>query len=151
MEPMVISEDLVELGLKAAGWQEALTCLAERLLAGGYVRPGFTASLLRREAAYPTGLPTVIPVALSHTDPEEVVQSALAVGVLSEPVAFQEMGAPERAVWVEVVFVLALKEAESQVELLKRLTGLLRDRARLEQIRDAADEAAIVMVLGSLI
>jgi PTS system galactitol-specific IIA component len=151
MESMVISEDLVMLGLEAADWQGALSALAERLHSGGYVRAGFTASLLKREATYPTGLPAAVPVALSHTDPAEVRQSALAVGVLSEPVAFQEMGTPDKVVWVELIFLLVIKDAAKHLELLKGLADLIKDQARLEALRDAKDASAVTEILRSLI
>jgi PTS system galactitol-specific IIA component len=151
MEPMVISEDLVMLGLEAADWQGALSALAERLHAGGYVHAGFTASLLQREAVYPTGLPAVVPVALSHTDSAEVRHSALAVGVLSDPVAFQEMGTPDKVVRVELIFLLAIRDADTHMELLKSLADLIKDQVRLEAIRDAQDASDVTKILSSLI
>lgn len=151
MEPLVIAEELVCLGLEARDWRAALTALAGRLHRAGYVLPGFTASLLQREMDFPTGLPTVIPVALCHTDAELVAQSALAVGVLAEPIAFQEMGEPDRTVWVEVVFLLALKDPITQVEMLRRFSQMLKAEDALAGIRNAADAAEVTEALRALL
>jgi PTS system galactitol-specific IIA component len=151
MKALVITEELVYLGLEAGDWRTALTALAERLHQGGYVLGGFTPSLLQREAAYPTGLPTVIPVALCHTDAKWVAKSALAVGVLAEPVAFYEMGAPDQVVWVEIVFLLALKDPKTQVAMLQRFTRLLKNGDALELIRSAATAAEVTGVLSTLL
>ena len=151
MEPLVITEELIFLGLEAPDWQTALTILAGRLQQGGYVLEGYTASLLQREADYPTGLPTVIPVALCHTDAEWVAKSALGVGVLAEPIAFQEMGTLGRTIWVEIVFLLALNDPKGQVEMLQRFTQILKDADTLGQIRDAADASEVVKALDTLL
>jgi len=151
VEPLVIAEELVCLGLEAGNWRAALTALAGRLHRGGYVLPGFTASLLRREADYPTGLPTLIPVALCHTDAALVAQSALAVGVLAKPIAFQEMGAPDRTVWVEIIFLLALKGPQTQVDMLRRFSQMLKDEDALAGVRNAADAAEVTEALRTLL
>ena len=144
---MIITKDLVQLRIDAQDWQGALTALAERLLARGYVRQRFLDSLLTREAVYPTGLRTAIPVALCHTDAQFVSQSALAVGVLQQPVAFREMGSPEDEVMVEIVFLLAIDDSDEQVPTLQRFALLLKDRAALEIIRDASDSAGVAEYL----
>ena len=138
---MIISKDLIFLGLDANDQWVALKTLAERLLEKGLVREGFLDSLLQREAAYPTGLPTAVPVALSHTDAQFVIQSALAVGVLQQPVSFHEMGTPDREVMVEIVFLLAIDDPKAQVATLQRFSSLLKDPVALQTIRDAQDPA----------
>jgi PTS system galactitol-specific IIA component len=146
---MILTKDLIQLGLDVQDRQGALTVLTEKLRARGLIREGFLDSLLAREAAYPTGLRTAIPTALYHTDAQFVVQSALAVGVLRHPVAFREMGTPEDEVMVEIVFLLAIDDPEMQVATLQRLVLLMKDRAALETIRDASDAAGLAEFLKS--
>lgn len=148
---MIISEDLILLGLEASDRQAVLTTLAGKLLEKGIVREGFLASLLQREDSYPTGLPTVIPVALCHTEARFVHQSALALAVLRHPVAFREMGSPEHEVMVEMVFLLAIDDSKAQVATLQSLSLLLRDRAALESLRDATDPAQCAAYLRSVL
>lgn len=149
MEKLSLSKDLIQLGLAAGDQQSALTTLTEKLLAQGYVQEGFLSSLLAREAAYPTGLPTAIPAALCHTDARYVVQSALAVGVLQRPVAFREMGTPERELMVKIIFLLAIDDPKGQIAALQRIAVLLKDHTALETIRDATDPAQLAEYLNS--
>lgn len=137
------------MGLEAQDWQGALTALTDKLLAQGLVREDFLASLLAREAVYPTGLRTAIPTALCHTDAQNVIQSALAVGVLRHPVTFREMGSPGRELRVEIIFLLAIDDPKTQVATLQRLALLLKDQEALETIRIAEDPAQLAEYLNS--
>src|SRR5688572_13356611 len=83
--------------------EEAILTLAALLRDGGYVKDSFGAAVLAREDVFPTGLPTQpVGVAIPHTDVEHVNNSALAVGILSQPVVFMEMGSFDGQVDVEI-------------------------------------------------
>jgi len=123
----MLRPELVFVPLPAANRQEALAFLAERMLAAGFVTPEFLAALLEREEAFPTGLQFAeAALALPHTETRYVLQPALAVAVLAEPVEFRAMGAPEQSLAVRLIFLPAVLHPDEQVRWLSRLITLFQ-------------------------
>ncbi|WP_171016676.1 PTS sugar transporter subunit IIA [Pseudalkalibacillus caeni] len=114
--------------------EEAIDGLSVVLNESGYVKETFLSAVLEREKVHPTGLPAAVGVAIPHTDTEHVLKPALAVGVLENPVPFQVMGNPEENVEVKIVFLLAMKEPQAQLDLLQKLMGLLQNEELLIQL-----------------
>lgn len=147
---MLFEESLVEIGIQAAQKEDAIQRLCDRLLQRGYIKDSFYPNVLRREAEFPTGLPTIIPIAICHTESEHVNQTAIAVGTLKEPVAFQEMGTPENTVMAEIVFVIAMKNPKEQVPLLGKMMEVFQSEANLSTIRGASDTVELVRFLNQV-
>ena len=150
MTEIIISEQLIKLGMMEASKEEAIKALAAGLYALDYVREGYVENVIKREETFPTGLPTSIPIAICHTEAQYVKQSALAVGTLVTPIAFLEMGTPERTVNAEIVFLLALNDPKQQVPFLKKMASLFKDHAMLETIRDSKDPSKLVEIFKNL-
>jgi PTS system galactitol-specific IIA component len=147
---VLISEDLIELGLDAASKEEVINRLGRKLLDQDLVHEGYCEHVVEREKHYPTGLPTVIPIAVCHTEAQYVKQSAMAIGVLAHPVDFSEMGTPERNVAAQIVFLLALNDPKQQVPWLQKMMQLFKDRETLEHIQQAQDPKALESYLRSI-
>ncbi|MDY6873665.1 MAG: PTS sugar transporter subunit IIA [Chloroflexota bacterium] len=147
MADVILSEDLVELGITETEKEAAIKVLADKMMAKGLVKDGYYENVVKREEVFPTGLPTVIPVALCHTEAKYVNQSAMAVGTLTQPVAFHEMGAPERDIRAEIIFLLALKDPKDQISYLKEMVTVFKSKEILEAIRDATDKKALIALL----
>jgi len=150
MAEIIISEKLIKLGMTETSKEEAIRALAAGLYANDYVREGYVENVIKREEIYPTGLPTSIPVALCHTEAQYVKQSAMAVGTLATPVAFLEMGTPERTVDAEIIFLLALNDPKQQVPWLKKMAAVFKDNALLKSIRHADDPLKLAEMLKNL-
>lgn len=150
MAEVILSEDLIVLQIKETNKEAVIKLLADRLKAKGYVKDGYYDNVIQREKEFPTGLPTVIPVALCHTEAEYVNQSAMAVGTLAQPVAFNEMGTPERDIQAEIVFLLALKDPKDQITYLKTMVTVFKDKETLTTIRDAKDPAELLAFLKGI-
>ncbi len=144
------NQDLVALGIQAEEKENVIKTLSDKLLAQGFVKDSFYQNVLDREAVFPTGLPTIIPMAICHTESEHVHSSAIAVGTVKSPVAFQEMGTPERTVMAEIVFVIALKNPKDQVPWLQKMMTVFKDEAILSTIRDADDSEELVRFLNEV-
>lgn len=129
--------------LEAEDDAAVLRALSARLRAQGHVTDSFEAAVLAREEAYPTGLPTTIPSAIPHTDPEHVLTPGLAVATLAAPVAFREMGSVDRRVDAEVVVMLVLRDAHSQLAALQLLMARLQDEGAVREVLVAADDAEL--------
>lgn len=142
-----LREDLVIVPLRAKNATEAITQLGERLQIGGFVKVSWIQATLEREKTFATGLPIPeIGVAIPHTDVEHVLQPAMAIGVLEQPVDFGEMGNPEAAVAVRLVCALAVAHSELLVTLLQQLIKLFQTPGQLKQIVNSQNAAEIIRI-----
>ena len=125
--------------LTATDSTQVLETLAERLYQAGYVHESFAQAALQREAQLPTGLPLEgkYNAAIPHTDIQHVIKPALALATLQEPVNFQNMIEPETAVPVQLVILMALEQAKTQVEMLQEIAMVLQDAETIDQLMDA--------------
>lgn len=150
MGNVIISEDLMEINLEAPSKETAIKVLADKLKVLDYVNDDYYENVLRREKNFPTGLPTVIPIALCHTEREFVKQSALAVGTLKHPIEFQEMGAPERIVKAEIIFLLALNDPKDQVPWLRKMMTVFKSKEVMDQIKFSKNNKELADVMKTL-
>lgn len=125
---MRVEKELAIIEMEATTKEEALQLLGSQLIKKGYVKEGYVESILNREKAYPTGLPTEpFGVAIPHTDGDMVHQSTVAFASLKNPVKFLMMGTDDKLVDVQLIFMLALKSPDDQLEMLQKLMGLIQD------------------------
>ena len=149
MAEIIITEKLIKLEMLETTKDDAIRALADGLYSLDYVRDGYVENVIKREKTFPTGLPTSIPLAICHTEAQYVKQSALAIGTLVTPIAFQEMGTPASTVNAEIIFLLALNDPKQQVPWLKKMAAVFKDHAMLESIRDAKDPLKLVEILNN--
>lgn len=144
----VLREELVLLNYEAGGRDEVLQALAALLLEDGATKDTYLAALLKREAEFPTGLPTEgIKVALPHAGAEHVNYSALAVAILSSPVKFYRMDEPQTELDVEVVLMLANADPNEQVQTLRRLCEMFGEPEALQALKAAGTASDVVRLL----
>jgi PTS system galactitol-specific IIA component len=77
-----------------------------------------------------------------------VLSSAVAIGTLHAPARFGQMGTDgsvQLNVWV--VFLLAIKEQEKQVEMIRQLMTVIQNAALLAAISKATTPAEILDLL----
>jgi PTS system galactitol-specific IIA component len=113
------------------------------LYENGFVKESYLEAIKKREKNFPTGLQlNRYNVAIPHTDPEHVVKPAIAIATLKNPVIFKNMANPLEDVEVSLVFMIALNESHSQVEMLQQLIQLIQNDVLLEKIirEDGGDE-----------
>jgi PTS system galactitol-specific IIA component len=144
---LLLDPSLVRVRLTAQDKKDAIHKLSQLLYQHGCVTETFEEAVLAREKTFPTGLPLPIGVALPHTDAEHVRRSALAIGVLDRPITFGEMGSFTGQVEVCIICILAVKQADSVVRVLKELVEAFRERDVLEQIQNASDPETVVNVI----
>jgi PTS system galactitol-specific IIA component len=128
---------------------DAITQLGKLLVKEKYVKDTFIQAVIEREKVFATGLPTPeTQVAIPHTDPEHVHKTGIAVGVLPDPVSFGEMGNPDSKVSVNIVCVLAVKEADFLVSLLQELVAIFQDAEILNQIVTASSTGEVAEIFN---
>lgn len=131
------NETLIAYDLQAANAREVIDVLASRMLAGGLVGEAYGLQTWAREQVHPTGLPTKpFCIAFPHADADGVHRSALGVAVLRQPVTFQNMADPDEGLDVQIVFMLANREPEEQIQTLRNLAALFGQPEKLVNLRD---------------
>lgn len=143
-----IGKNLVHLFHDEVTKEDALRVLSTLLYEGGYVRASFGSAVLEREKVFPTGLPTEpVGIAIPHTDPEHVLVSALAVGVLSHPVLFHEMGSLDDEIPVSIISMMAISDPASVVPVLRNLALVYQDSEFLSSLKDSRNEEMVLHLL----
>lgn len=139
-----LEEDLVMLDVTAKDKFDLLSQAADRLFEKGYVKSSYKDAVIAREKVFATGLPTVLGgVAIPHTDVEHVNSPAICMARLTSPVDFVIMGDDKETVSVDFIFMLAMKEAHAQIELLQNLMGILQDEDALRFVKTEKSAARI--------
>ncbi len=149
----LLKPEHIRVRIAATDALEAIRILNRALVESGTTLAAFGEDACAREATFPTGLPTQpVAVAIPHADPTHVLSSGLAVGTLASPVQFAQMGTDGSIrLDVHVVFLLAIKESEKQVEMIQQLMAVIQDAAVLEGMTKAKDPAEIVgLIRGTL-
>lgn len=139
LSKIILPENIV-LMQRSETAADVITLLAGKLEAGGFVRSSFAQAVRSREAEMPTGLPLSddFAVAVPHTDPEHVLQPAIALATLAQPVRFGSMDDPDVFLPVHLVFLLALKDKDAQIGVLQAIGEVLQDEARARLLTKAS-------------
>ncbi len=145
----VIHTDLILPQLTAPDWNTVIERLGERLRSAGYVHETYVPAVLEREGTFPTGLPLGnLDVAIPHTDTVHVITAGIAIATLAEPVTFRQMGSPDETVAARIVFLLAMKDPQAQVNLLSNLVEMFQKESVLEALTTATDPEAILRMMN---
>ena len=145
----LIDPQLIFTGVEARHADEVIAQLGTRLAEQGLVTENYVAAVIARESDMPTGLPLgEINVAVPHTDPEHVITPTVAVATLTRPVLFGNMEDPDEKLPVSIVFLLALKEKDKQIEMLQAIAGLIQNGSLLEEMTTATDKEDILALLA---
>ena len=151
---MVFDKKIAIFNGHAENCEDALRILSEKFVEAGVVEDNFLEGLLKREEVFPTGLPLderEFGVAIPHTDPEYVKSTQLGFMTLDEPVNFRFMADPSVEIPVRIIFMMAIKEAHGQVEMLSKLMGIFWDSATVDRfmaVGNIDDFMTIVSDLG---
>ncbi|VYU65744.1 PTS sugar transporter subunit IIA [Metakosakonia massiliensis] len=114
---------------------DIIRALASPLANDGMVVFDFADHVIAREKNFPTGLPVEpVGVAIPHTDHKHVHQNAISIGILAEPVSFEEMGGEPEPVPVRVIFMLALGESNKQLNVLGWIMDVIQDEGFMQQL-----------------
>jgi PTS system galactitol-specific IIA component len=145
----LLQDSFVLIGLHGKSAEAIIRQLVVPLAEAGCVEEDYADDVWRREQRFPTGLPTSpLAVALPHADPDHVHRAALAVGLLSTAVQFDQMGSdPPIPLPVRIVFLLALKEREQEAPFLRDLMLILQTPGLLESLVLCGHPAEVTALL----
>ncbi len=125
--------------------------LGALLIDRGFGKPTLVEAALEREQLYPTGLALDaggVNAAIPHADREHVQEPAIAVAVLSHAVDFRQMDDPDADLPVRLVFLLALADAESQVQTLRVLGKALQNHELLSRLVAATTPESLISIIS---
>lgn len=131
--------------------QEVLRKLGRKLHKSGFVKESYIDAVCEREETFPTGLPMSMGIAIPHADTSHVNEEGMIVGVLKTPVDFRVMGSETEYIKVQLVFMLAIKEPQNQLDMLQRLIEGCQDEDTLVILRDSKDKDSIERILNGFI
>ncbi|NEY19306.1 PTS sugar transporter subunit IIA [Bacillus ginsengihumi] len=144
----MVPKIIVNTRLQVGNCKEIIERLGVQMLEAGYVKDTYIEAVLQREDILPTGLKTgLVNVAIPHTDVTHVNESAISMTTLNRPVKFYLMEDPSQEIDVDIVFLLAVKEPEEQVQLLKNLIAIFQNEELLAQMKDIEDENSLNQVI----
>lgn len=131
------NESLIAFDLQAKNAKEVIDLLSGSMYAQGLVSAEYGAQTWARELEHPTGLPTKpFCIAFPHADAQGVSRSALGVAVMHQPVKFQNMADPDESLDVELIFMLANRDPEEQIQTLRNLAVLFGQPEKLVELRN---------------
>lgn len=130
---------------QAATSEEAIRLCAAALEARGIVGPGYAEDCLAREAEYPTGVISEVPVAIPHCRSEAILGNGLCYLRLSSPVDFRRMDDDAEAVGVRSIFNFAVGEGD-HLTVLSRTMQLVANAEAMRRV-EAADIADVPALL----
>lgn len=124
--------------------------MADYLNSIGIVKDTYGDSVIERENKYPTGIDTEpIPVAIPHSEREEVIKTAILVGQAKEGgVRFQKIEGD--GVWIhsKVIFMLAVDTDQGQLEVISQLMNVIQDPDVVQRIVAAETTEEIEAIVG---
>lgn len=129
---------------KAENAEKAILMCGEALYKEGIVGPDFGKNCVIREKDFPTGLPTEIPAAIPHCQDNSVNSNAICVLRLEEPVEFRRMDDDEEKIMTDMIFNLAVLDADEHLEALQNLMAFLSDTGTFTLCRQKTDEELIM-------
>lgn len=138
LQDYLVPEALI-FGMNAETSEEVIRNLCGKLMYAGYVRGSFVEGVLARERTQPTGLPLEGKhnAAIPHTDVDHVIKPGIAMATLAHPVRFHNMVNPQEEVPVHLVFLLALDQPKSQIEMLQQVSHILQNPNLVENLLNA--------------
>ena len=138
----LVSGELVRLNVQVADKADALRQAAALLTAAGCTRAGFEASMTRREAASETYLGKGIAIPHGMVDERDLI--------LNDGIAVLQIR--EGVVWngaqIAHLVVAIAARSDAHIGILRRLTRLMQDEARLARLARTDDPAEIIAALN---
>jgi PTS system galactitol-specific IIA component len=152
MTQSLLHENLIFLDVSVTTTEDVLTWMAHQLCELGYVKDSYAQALIDREREFATGLPGAgAGIAIPHAEPEHVLKSAIAVGVLKSPVEFMMMGNHDELIDAKIIFMLALHDGHAHVAVLSQLMDVIQNEELLHRIIQTDTQSELFKILTQYI
>lgn len=142
-------EDLLFVDMNSDSLEDVVKLIGKKMLEKGYVKESYVEAVLEREKKLPTGLELgkFGGVAIPHTDRQQVNESVIGVATFKEPISVYSMVAPSKRIHANLVFLLAIKDPDGQIEVLKELMNLFKKPNLLKKMVEASTQKQLEDVI----
>ena len=149
MTEELFQAEIIRQPLEAQTNAEAITKMGKIMQDAGFVEASYVQSVLTREKDFPTGLKLAnVCVAIPHAMPEDnVKKSGIGAARLLHPVKFHSMEDPSQTVEAQILFLLALRDRNAHLEILKRLFLSFQKEDLLQGLLQSKDEGELLEAL----
>ncbi|MBP1039950.1 PTS sugar transporter subunit IIA [Vagococcus sp. BWB3-3] len=148
---MFFDKEVFFFQLDVSTKEEVFEKMAAALLAKELVTVDYLEGVKEREVVFPTGLPTLpYGVAIPHTDGERVLEPQIGFASLKQPVNFRVMGSETETIDVKIVFMLALKKADDQLEILQKLIDLVQAEESVKRLGECHSSAEFKQIIHEI-
>lgn len=145
-------EELIAISVEAEDYADAIHKVGKLLLDNGYVKETYIDAVIAREADFPTGLILDgIQIAMPHTAGVHVNTPAVCVAKLAKPVTFGHMGDPDTKVAAELLFMMAIKNPDEQIETLQAVMGVFTNKEAIAALKAADTKETLFAVANKYI
>lgn len=140
----LLNSDLVEVGIKADNWEEAVRIAGLVLFKNKKVENKYIDAMVKTVKSMGPYIVMAKGVAMPHGRPEDgVLENSLSVISLKEPVVFGSSDFDP----VSLIFAICAKDSEGHIELLKDLSSILDDENLIERATKAEDREELAEVI----
>ncbi len=123
--------------------EEAIRLCGDTLYKAGIVNKDFGSLCVEREKDFPTGLPTEIPTAIPHAKADGITQNAICLLKLEHPVTFRRLDDDAEEVETDMVFNLAIKDANEHLSVLQKMMAFLNNPEVLLKCKELSNEETV--------
>jgi PTS system ascorbate-specific IIA component len=132
----IVAKENIRLGVRAAGWEEAIREAGRLLLQSGQIREAYIDHMIQSVKTLGPYIVIIPGVAIAHARPDEtVLAEGVSVITLEKAVAF---GNPDNDP-VDIVWAFAARSNNGHLETIARLSRFLENDRDLALLRQASD------------
>ncbi|MFE4534532.1 PTS sugar transporter subunit IIA [Streptomyces scopuliridis] len=140
----LLTEEKIRFSSDSLTWRQAVTQVADPLLAAGDITSGYVAAMIDSIAAGGTYIDLGYGIALAHARPESgAVRTAISMLRLAEPAPLLDR--PEHS--VDLYFCFAAVDAAAHTGAMSSLARILSDTETREALRDARSAADVTTLI----
>ena len=129
-----MKDNIFIIEAEPANWKEAIKMTSEVLYENGFVKNTFYDMCVERELEFPTGLKTLLPVAIPHTNDSSVFDTAFCLLRLKKPVKFKNMEDSDQDIAIDFVLNMAVN-GSAQLEALQNIVRIFQDEKFKEKAK----------------
>lgn len=143
----VIFKELINSSVAAVDSDDAIRQVGKIFYDNGFVKDTYVEAVAAREKKFPTGLQLKgIAVAMPHTDSMHVNKPGICVARLEKPVVFAHMGDPDTLVQAELLFMMAIRNPDEQIDNLKKVLKVFTDEGAALEFKNAKDDEELYAI-----
>lgn len=144
----MIQEKFLFPKLKADTFDEVVTYMGNEMNSKGYVNGLYVNAVIEREKKSPTGLQIGEHViAIPHAEKDYVNKPLLSVATLKRPIKIYSMIQPEEELQTQLIFLMAVKEPDKQVQMLSKLMAVFQDEELLKELEEVISKEEMLNIL----